>query len=99
MADMLRRDGYEVVEAPDGAIVLLLAFAAPVDVLLIDLRLPYLDAFEVLERLHSKKIAPRVIVMTGDLSYDVELHAKRFGVRLLTKPFTYDELLQEIRKL
>jgi hypothetical protein len=50
-AAILRRDGYVVIEAADGASALELLVGGDVDVVLLDLRLPRMDGPAVLEAL------------------------------------------------
>ena len=49
----LQADSYEVVEAADAATALQLATAACPDLILLDLRLPDMDGFDLLSRLRA----------------------------------------------
>jgi putative two-component system response regulator len=73
------------------------------DLLLLDLRMPHLDGFEILSRVRGA-IAPDeylpVLVLTGDLSQEVKQRALLAGARdFLTKPFDMTEVLLRIRNL
>lgn len=73
------------------------------DLLLLDLRMPHLDGFEILERL-GRRVPEHdyrpVLVLTGDLSPEVRERALRAGARdFITKPFDVTEVLLRIRNL
>ena len=70
--------------------------ARPVDLLLLDVRLPICDGDEVLRRLRSSKRYPHtpVIVMTGLSSSTVSERTSRHdGTLLFEKPSTLEEFL------
>ena len=54
LAFNLQRDGYETMEAMDGATGLELALERDPDLILLDLMLPRMDGFEVCRRLREK---------------------------------------------
>ncbi|WP_226247577.1 response regulator [Halomonas sp. SBBP1] len=70
------------------------------DLLLLDIRMPHLDGYAVIEELraHFAEQMPPIIVLTAQID-DVTRHrALSMGVRdFITKPFKQDEVLQRIR--
>jgi signal transduction histidine kinase len=71
------------------------------DVVLLDLNMPYLDGFAVLEQL-QELLPPRailpVVVLTADISPQTRLRALSSGASdFLTKPFNHAEVLQRVR--
>ncbi len=73
------------------------------DLILLDLRMPHLDGFELLDLLGDAipdhDYLP-VLVLTGDLAPDVREKALRAGARdFITKPFDVTEVLLRIRNL
>jgi HD-like signal output (HDOD) protein/CheY-like chemotaxis protein len=66
---------------------------APVDLLLLDLRLPGIDGMTLLKQLHAKSVPVPVIVMSGGKA-DREVLA--LGARFLSKPFGAKELGEAI---
>lgn len=73
------------------------------DLVLLDLHMPHLDGFQVMERL-LPLIPPRtylpILVLTGDLSPDVRERALSVGAKdFVTKPFEVTEVLLRIRNL
>ena len=69
------------------------------DLILLDINMPYLDGFEVMEQLQIKKegITIPVIVLTAQDSRDFMLRALSLGARdFLTKPFDRTELFMRV---
>lgn len=86
LRDRLKELGHEVEHVLDGVEALRLADSA--DLLLLDLQMPRMDGFAVLERLQGQAAAPLVIVITahGDMSKAVR--AMRAGAYdFIAKPF------------
>lgn len=86
----LQREGHTVAHAPDGASAL--AAAGPFDIVLLDLRLPDIDGFDVCRQLRARSEVPIIIVSARgeeiDMVLGLELGAddylvKPFGVRVL----------------
>src|SRR5688500_20411335 len=50
---LVLEDAYEVIDVPDGARAREAVRASPVDLVLLDIRLPEMDGIEVLERLKA----------------------------------------------
>jgi two-component system response regulator FimZ (fimbrial Z protein) len=63
---LLEADGYDVIgEAPDGSAGIVAAGKLHPDVVLLDVRLPDLDGFDVAERLTRSGSGPAVIVTSS----------------------------------
>tara|TARA_R110000824_G_scaffold50961_5_gene142243 strand:+ start:6560 stop:8326 length:1767 start_codon:yes stop_codon:yes gene_type:complete len=70
------------------------------DLLLLDIRMPYLDGYAVIEQLsaHFEEQMPPIIVLTAQIDDATRQRALALGVRdFITKPFKQDEVLQRIR--
>jgi putative two-component system response regulator len=101
---VLGRGGYKrVYTVQDPARALAGFDAVSPDLLLLDLHMPGMDGFKVLELLQGRLDADGylpVLVLTGDLDESVKLHALAAGARdFLTKPFEATEILLRIRNL
>ncbi|GEN27334.1 hypothetical protein HVA01_09800 [Halovibrio variabilis] len=70
------------------------------DLLLLDIRMPYLDGYAVIEELqhHLAEKMPPIIVLTAQIDDATRQRALAMGVRdFIAKPFKQDEILQRIR--
>ena len=69
------------------------------DLLLLDIRMPHLDGYAVIEQLSTyfAEQMPPIIVLTAQIDHDTRQRALTMGVRdFITKPFQQDEVLQRI---
>ena len=102
--DLLRDEGFAVVEASDGLEALQAASAICGDVLLvIDEVMPGLRGSEVLNRLDRRADAARFRVVIISDAGTAEVHTlPRRGIRIhavVEKPFTASELLDALHRL
>jgi two-component system response regulator PilR (NtrC family) len=96
---VLRRDGYDVVVAQNGADGLDRLRGEPFDLLLSDIRMPDISGVEVLRA--AKQIHPEILafMMTAFASTETAVEAMRLGaLDYFTKPFSMDELRLKIRQ-
>ncbi len=92
---ILRRRGYEVVEAADGAEAMARAEERSIDVLITDLVMPGGNGVEVAARITERHPAVRVIFMSGYASHAV-VEAVPPGAVFLPKPFDEAALLRAL---
>ncbi|MCI0370336.1 MAG: sigma-54 dependent transcriptional regulator [candidate division NC10 bacterium] len=98
MAISLKREGYEVEEAPGGTEALLRLEREIYDLVMTDLKMAPVGGLEVLAAV--KKSAPQteVIVMTAYGSIEAAVDAMRLGAfDFVTKPFQAEEILARVR--
>jgi DNA-binding response OmpR family regulator len=97
----LEQRGFSVVLTSSGKRALTLARQEHPNLILLDLKLPGMDGYEVLRRLKSMPETAEipVMVITGSLTDD-ELKQQKLlslgAARFMTKPFSVDELVYEI---
>jgi DNA-binding response OmpR family regulator len=96
----LQQEGYEVTVARSGEEGLELATSQAPDVIVLDVRLPGIDGFEVLRRLRATGSKAPVLFLTArgdefDKVVGLELGADDY----VTKPFALRELMSRIRSL
>jgi DNA-binding response OmpR family regulator len=91
--------GYEVVHAGDGRAGLRQAYAAHPDLVVLDVGLPEMDGWAVLERLRDISDVP-VLVLTAHGRETDKVRGLRSGADdYLTKPFANAELLARVEAL
>jgi DNA-binding response OmpR family regulator len=96
----LAHAGYAVECARDGRHALMTVHARVPDLVLLDLNLPRLDGFAVLERLRAGGIWCPVLILSARGAPDDKVEGFRLGADdYLTKPFTLAELLGRVRAL
>lgn len=96
---LLTRSGYEVSLAPDGREALRLLFAERPALMVLDLVLPGLDGWEVLDRTRDMSDLP-VLVLSGLGELADRVRGLRSGADdYLVKPFAQAELLARIEAL
>ena len=90
--------GFEVVgEASDGDVLVDLARKTKPDIILLDLNMPRMDGFELLQRMRAEKLLDRVaVVMCYTSPYEQDItRAKDLGAcGYLTKPPDFGKLKQ-----
>lgn len=94
----VREAGYDVCEAEGGKQALALLQERPVDVLLLDLLMPEMDGFQVIERMKSNpllRLIPIIVVSASDDMDSVVKSIEKGAVDHLSKPF--DPLLLQTR--
>jgi len=94
----LRAAAYSCLVVNDGASALLLARSGEFDMLILDIGLPTLSGFEVLERLRGEGSKTPVIVLTASDSVADTVYGLESGANdYMTKPFQFAELLARVR--
>lgn len=92
----LRRKGFDVSVVMDGTEAAARAVAEPFDLVVLDLMLPGLSGFEVLEAMSGRASTP-VIVLSARTELTARLDSFRLGaVDYVAKPFFIEELVARI---
>jgi len=98
MERMLRRAGYTVCTVTDGAAAIAAISNDPPDLIILDLVLPTMSGWAVLDHLHRDQCQVPVIVMTANLCASTRLSG--YGIQhYLVKPFLMAELLTAIAQV
>ncbi|MGY2462161.1 response regulator transcription factor [Vreelandella sulfidaeris] len=99
---LMEQAGFEVVTAEDGEQALARVKDAQPDLLLLDISLPGISGFDVLERLRSEEATAQLpIIMLTAHGRDVE---REKGMALgaddyITKPFSTQSLVEKVKTL
>jgi len=100
---LLRQAGYHgVVGLLDPREVEETVAATAFNLIILDLNMPYLDGFEVMERLRARfgMRLPPILVLTAQHDREIRVRALRDGARdFVSKPFDAAELLARVRNL
>jgi two-component system OmpR family response regulator len=99
LADALREEGYAVDEAADGEDGLAKAKMWDYDAIVLDVMLPKISGFVVLERLRLRKKTPVLMLTARSLTTDRVRGLDGGADDYLAKPFELPELLARIRAL
>jgi PAS domain S-box-containing protein len=98
--ELLSRVGFETRAASNGEEALALHEAWHPDLVLMDLRMPGMDGFEVMRRLRASGSKGRIIALTASGFGNAEPEALAAGADLfLRKPYEESDLLQRIGAL
>ena len=92
---MLEAEGYAVIEATGGREALAVASETRVDAVLLDLRMPGIDGWAVLEELCSKRVSSRlpVVVLSAHPDPSAVERSIELGARgYVRKPFRAADL-------
>lgn len=94
---ILQPAGYKHITARDGARGLELALSQPVDLAIMDLKMPKMTGMEALAALRERKVDLPVILMTFHGSEETAVQAFRLGARdYIIKPYEAQEMLDAI---
>lgn len=100
LADGLRREGYLVDVARDGAAALTSAASNDIDVIVLDRDLPVLSGDAVCRTLVAQEYPARILMLTAAGTLNDRVEGLDLGADdYLAKPFAYVELLARIRAL
>lgn len=97
---VLKSAGYNVLLAKDGAEALMIMGREHVDLLLLDVDLPFIDGHKVLEALHEKGIDVPTIFISGLPGEEPEVRAFAIGAAdFIRKPVKNSVLLARVAKV
>jgi putative two-component system response regulator len=103
LEDMLGEQGYiHLKSTTDSRLVLELCDEFDPDLILLDLFMPHLDGFAVLESLRADRseVYLPIIVLTADVNEETKRRALNLGATdFLNKPLDYIEVLLRIRNM
>ena len=97
-----KKGGYEVVTCRDGKAALTTAFAAPPQLIVLDVMMPGLDGLGALRQLKENSVTRDipVIVLSAKGHALTKVEAEASGaVLFLAKPFSPNELLGAVQKI
>lgn len=99
LAKALREEGYAVDTARDGEEGLYKAESAEYDAIVLDIMLPRVDGWEILQRLRQSKKTPVLMLTARDAAPDRVRGLDTGADDYMVKPFDLDELFARLRAL
>jgi DNA-binding NtrC family response regulator len=96
----LTSEGYEVTPASDGNEAIDFIKSSDYDLVLLDIKMPNVDGFEVLKFIKGNKPLIKVIMLTGFADLKNAIESKRLGAEdFVSKPYDLVDLLTTIERV
>jgi two-component system, NtrC family, response regulator HydG len=100
LKDELIEVGYDVDYVNSGNDAFQYLSGNEVDLLLLDLKMPGQDGFDVLKQINDKRFKSKIIVLTAYADVKSAIDSAKMGASdFISKPYDFDELLITIRKV
>lgn len=96
----LSEEGYEVEIADDGVQALSWLTKKVFDLIILDIKMPNLDGYEVLKQVKANYPGTKVVMLTGYADLQNALESKRLGADdFLSKPYDLIDLFTNITRV
>jgi len=95
----LEAEGFDVRTYADGAEALTAITARPVDLVILDIKMPRMDGMETLNRLRASSQVPVIFLTSKDDEIDQVLGLRMGADDYITKPFSQRLLIERIRAI
>ena len=99
---ILRRQGYEVLEASNGeeALAICREHTGPIELLITDVIMPEVGGRELVDRFHELRGTAKVLYVSG-YTDDSTIYSGKYppGTAFLQKPFTLGALLDKVKEV
>lgn len=97
---VLERQGYKVMHATDGHQGKQMIYNHRPDLVILDMMMPRMGGFPVLEHFRDKPNAPPIIMITANEGSRHKAYAEYLGVvDYIRKPFAMERLLESVNKI
>ena len=99
MRTVLERQGYKVIQAHDGHQGKQAIYNQRPDLVILDMMMPRMGGYPVLEHFKDKADAPPIIMVTANEGSRHKVYAEYLGViDYIRKPFAMERLLETVNK-
>src|SRR5882672_9050146 len=96
---VLERQGYQVIQAHDGHQGKQAIYNQRPDLVILDMMMPRMGGYPVLEHFKDKSDAPPIIMVTANEGSRHKVYAEYLGViDYIRKPFAMERLLETVNK-
>jgi DNA-binding response OmpR family regulator len=97
---VLERQGYKVIQAHDGHQGKQAIYNQKPDLVILDMMMPRMGGYPVLEHFRDKADAPPIIMITANEGSRHKAYAEWLGViDYIRKPFAMERLLEAVNKM
>ena len=97
---VLERQGYRVIQARDGQHGKQMVYQHHPDLVILDMMMPRMGGYPVLEHFRDKPDAPPIIMITANEGSRHKAYAEYLGVvDYIRKPFAMERLLETVNKV
>jgi DNA-binding response OmpR family regulator len=99
LTDILKLEGYNTAAVPNGPSAVEHVRTHPVDIIIVDLRMPGMDGLQVIQAVNQISPDTEVVLLTAHGSMDSAVQALRLRVHdYLTKPASPAQVLTSVKK-
>jgi DNA-binding response OmpR family regulator len=99
LTDILKLEGYNVMSAPNGQAAVEYVRTHPIDLMIVDLRMPGMDGLEVVQVVNQISPETEVILLTAFGSTETAIQALRLRIHdYLLKPASPAQVLASVKK-
>jgi DNA-binding response OmpR family regulator len=96
---MLEKQGHRVIQARDGQQAQRLVYQQRPDLMVLDMMMPRMGGYPVLEHFRGKPDAPPIIMITANEGSRHKAYAEYLGViDYIRKPFAMERLLEAVER-
>ncbi|MEW6060753.1 MAG: response regulator [Bacteroidota bacterium] len=100
LSSELQSEGYSVMSAADGDEAIATLQQKSFDLVLLDIKMPRVDGFEVLKFIKEKYPKTKVIMLTGFADLKNAIESKKLGAEdFVSKPYDLVDLLTTIERV
>jgi DNA-binding NtrC family response regulator len=100
LSNELINEGYEVRTAPDGDDAIQEMGKASYDLVLLDIKMPRMNGFEVLKHIKEQHEKTKVVMLTGFADLKNAIESKKLGADdFVSKPYDLVDLLTTIERV
>ena len=99
LTDILKLEGYNVASAPNGQAAVEYVRTHPVDLMIVDLRMPGMDGLEVVQVVNQMAPDTEIVLLTAFASTDSAVQALRLRIHdYLIKPAAPAQVIASVKK-
>jgi len=100
LAAELEGEGYQVTTAADGQEAINILGPSIFDLILLDIKMPNVDGFEVLKFVKERHPATKIIMLTGFADLKNAIESKKLGAEdFVSKPYDLVDLLTTVERV